>query len=144
MSGYIRSAYVRRKVGGGSVFVPAHFVKTQTTREGGGKRRSGMPPYLKKNLKSLQFGNPRGSATRGWKILSPKKGRARHAIKAKCGNKAFLLPSEEKFPVMTLHAKGCHYDCRGLTAALSRAQQHGYHSVAARARSLKRKHCHSS
>lgn len=105
------------------------------------KSRSKLPPYLARNLQSLQFSNPRGRATRGWKILSPKRGTARHALKAKCGSRAFLLPDKEGFPVMSMHSRGCQYSCPGLHAAYSRAQQWGHHAVAAKAHALLAKHC---
>lgn len=115
--------------------------KSKSRRSRSKARSRGVPPYLVRNVKSLQFGNPRGRATRGWKFLAPKPGTARHSLKSKCGSKAFLEPSHEGFPVMTLHSPGCHYDCRGLHAAYSRAQQFGHPGAASKARSLIAKHC---
>jgi len=114
--------------------------KTQALKAFGSLQRN-VPPYLVRNLESLQFGNPRGSVTRGWKFLAPKRGTARHSLKSKCGSKAFLLPAHEGFPVMSLHSHGCAYSCPGLHAAYSRARQYGHHAIAARAHALIQKHC---
>jgi len=52
------------------------------------------------------------------KIMKPT---VRHLMKQKCGNKAFLLPDEEKFPVMDPDT--CQYDCRLIFAAYLRANE---------------------
>jgi hypothetical protein len=130
-------APVRPVVSGRRAPAPPRSAGTSKGRKKS-KGKVGLPPYLRRNLASLQLGNGRGSATRGWKIAAPKRGRARHALKAKCGSKAFLLPGTEGFPVMN---SSCHYSCAGLHAALSRARQFGHPQVAAHARALLNYHC---
>lgn len=84
-------------------------------------------PLLKKNKEE-----PRGSRTRGWATDAPKKGRERHLLKSKCGDKCFLIPETEAFPICPRceetgqEACSCQIDCRGLTAAKIRAKQHKY------------------
>lgn len=92
------------------------------------------------SAKKLKVGEGRGSPTRGWGILSPTR-RERHSLKEKCGNKAFLLPDQEKFPVQN---NKCEYVCQGIQAAKNRACQYGYYDVAEKADRLAVKHCKAS
>jgi hypothetical protein len=94
---------------------------------------------LQRNLESLQFASP--SKTRGWKILSPQNGKQRKAIHKKCGDSAFLMPKQEKFPIVSKDTQDCKPSCQGLYSAKSRAKQWGYDDVAARAERLIKKHC---
>jgi hypothetical protein len=86
----------------------------------------------KKTVKKNQD-SPRGAA--GWGKDSPKPGKERHALKDKCGEKCFLLPKDEKFPICPKLGigKDCKEDRRGLIAAKIRAKQHGYDKVYAEA-----------
>ena len=74
----------------------------------------------------------RGSRTRGWSEDAPKKGYQRHQLKAQCGDRCFLLPETEGFPICP-RCPGdpgdpcqCEIDCRGLAAAKIRAHQYQY------------------
>lgn len=83
----------------------------------------------------------RGIRTRGWGARSPTRGRERHQLKQECGNKCFLLPEEEKFPIcasprMSGGKSSCEVDCGGVQAALVRARQWGYEDVAKKAEQL--------
>lgn len=87
--------------------------------------------------RKLKVGEGRGSPTRGWGKASPK-GKNRHALKKKCGNSAFLDPTNEKFPVKN---KKCEYVCEGLNAAKNRACQYNHQTIADKAQKLGEKHC---
>ncbi|RTI15321.1 hypothetical protein CSW27_06060 [Thermus scotoductus] len=50
----------------------------------------------------------------------------------------FLMPKERKFPYKN---KDGSINCRLLRAAISRAAQHGYEEVEAKARRLYQRHC---
>jgi hypothetical protein len=83
----------------------------------------------------------RGIRTRGWRASMPSKGRERHELKEKCGDKCFLLPGEEKFPIcpsprLTQGQSPCQIDCRGLVAAKARAREYKYEDVASKAEEL--------
>lgn len=58
----------------------------------------------------------------------------RQEMKDNYGNDAFLLPSEEKFPV--INPETGKYDCRLIYAARIRAKQHDYPEVAKKAEKL--------
>lgn len=80
----------------------------------------------------------RGIKTRGWLGRSPSRGRERHQLMAECGEKCFLHPEGEKFPIcpsprITGGKSVCEADCGGVQAAKIRARQYKYHDVAAKA-----------
>lgn len=104
------------------------------------KTRKEKISSLKKEIKNK---SPRGSPTRGFKAAAPQKGRDRSELLNKCGNKAFLIPSEKKFPVMAaLRVNGkCEYSCEGLNAAKNRACQYGYTKEANKAQAIGQKVC---
>lgn len=108
------------------------------------KSRKEKVSSLKKVMKNKS--SPRGSATRGFRAASPQQGHERAELLAKCGNKAFLIPSKKKFPVMAaLRVNGkCDYSCEGLRSAQLRACQYNYYDVAERAQSLGEKYCNFS
>lgn len=105
------------------------------------KSRKEKVSSLKKVMKNKS--SPRGSKTRGFKAASPQQGRERAELLAKCGNKAFLIPSEKKFPVMAaLRVNGnCDYSCEGLASSKVRACQYGYTKEADKAQKLGQKYC---
>ncbi len=72
-----------------------------------------------------------GISTGAWNPPSSKEDRQK--LKDKCGARAFLLPGELKFPVMDMN---CRYNINGVRAAITRAAQHGYKQVEAKARRL--------
>lgn len=75
-------------------------------------------PHLVKKL------SERKEEGRGWSADAPKKGRDRHLLREKCGDKCFLIPDREAFPICPRcndSECNCHIDCRGLTAAKIRA-----------------------
>jgi hypothetical protein len=91
-------------------------------------------PYLLRRLpeqiKRQEEG--RGSRTRGWAADSPKRGTDRHLLRQKCGDKCFLIPDREAFPICPRCVEGqcgCEIDCRGLTAAKVRAHQYKYQEL---------------
>jgi len=59
--------------------------------------------------------------------------RNRELLLQKCGDKAFLLPDELKFPVMN---PDCEYDCSLLFAAYLRAREWHYDDIADKAATL--------
>lgn len=58
----------------------------------------------------------------------------RNEMKENYGNDAFLLPSEQKFPV--INPETGKYDCKLIYAARIRAKQHDYPEVAKKAEKL--------
>lgn len=87
------------------------------------------PPHLVKRTATYQKDQGRGRPTRGWALDAPKKGRERHLLKEKCGDKCFLLPDTEGFPICPKCVEDqctCAVDCRGLMAAKIRAHQYKY------------------
>ena len=80
----------------------------------------------------------RGIKTRGWSARAPTRGKERHQLKAECGDKCFLLPELEKFPIcpsprITGGKSVCEIDCGGVQAAKVRAAQWKYPEVEAKA-----------
>lgn len=78
------------------------------------------------------------SATRGWSVRSPKPGAERSQLRQECGDRCFLLPGEEKFPIcpsprVTGGKSTCEIDCGGAQAAYNRARQWDYPEVALKA-----------
>lgn len=96
---------------------------------------------LYKLRKNLEEG--RGSPTRGWSVMSPQRGRDRHALHSKCGDVAFLDPRNEKYPVMASpkFSNKCEYKCQGIESARNRACQYKNLSVANKAKNLGVQHC---
>ena len=101
-------------------------------------------PTLKRLVQKKD--EPRGSRTRGWRGDAPKKGRERHQLKAQCGDKCFLVPESEGFPICPRcvdETCSCEVDCRGLTAARIRAKQYKYQELfPAIDRLIAEKKCH--
>lgn len=86
--------------------------------------------------------NRRTSGVRGWSDVKP--GRSeRHELKNKCGDKCFLDPKNEKYPICPKYSYGkCNIDCRGLLAAKIRASQWHQTKIADQANQLgKRLQC---
>ena len=65
------------------------------------------------------------------KFISRKSNREK--LFEKCGEKAFLMPNELKFPVMN---PSCEYDCSLLFAAYLRAREWHYDDIAEKAAEL--------
>jgi hypothetical protein len=87
----------------------------------------------------------RGMKTRGWAARAPTKGKERHQLHAECGDKCFLNPEQEKFPICasprTTGGKSkCEIDLGGLQSAYNRAKQYGYVEEAAKAKAILDKH----
>lgn len=97
--------------------------------------------YKKSTRKYKQL--EKRSPTRGWAAMSPHRGTERHLLKEKCGNKAFLMPEDEKFPVMPALrvSDNCEYNCQGINSAIVRACQYNYLDVAEKAQKLGETHC---
>jgi hypothetical protein len=108
--------------------------------------QSSLPPYLVRRQKQLLEGNARSLAnpSYGWKLRSPQRGSARHLLHEKCGNKCFLQPEREGFPVCAkyeLTAPSCKFDCGGISTAYRRALQYKYPLVAKKAKALSKILC---
>ena len=97
-------------------------------------------PAQREKLEKMRYEEGRGIKTSGWQARSPTQGKERDELHEKCGDKCFLLPGEEKFPVCaSLRAAGdqaCKVDCQGVQSALIRSRQHGYTDVAQKAEKL--------
>lgn len=94
-------------------------------------------PHLIKLLEGQvakqQKSEKRGQRTRGWSGTAPHRGHQRHQLKEKCGDKCFLIPATEAFPICpklgglsSPHAPPCQLSCQGLHAAKIRAHQYKY------------------
>jgi hypothetical protein len=106
-----------------------------------------LPASRKAKKRDLQRmithkGEKRGRSTRGWAAISPSKGIERHELKQKCGDKCFLMPSKEKFPICPSlrSGQGCKVDCRGVTAAKMRAKEWKYTQIVKMADELEKKY----
>jgi hypothetical protein len=93
---------------------------------------------ISKMIEEKRTTEGRGIKTRGWSGRAPTRGRERHQLKAECGNKCFLLPEEEKFPIcpsprVTGGKSKCELDCGGIQSAKIRAAQWKYLDVEAKA-----------
>jgi hypothetical protein len=104
-------------------------------------------PSKREKLENMNEEEGRGIKTRGWASRSPTRGAERHQLKKDCGNKCFLLPGEEKFPIcqsprMTGGVSNCTPDCTGIESAYIRARQYKYDDVAEKAKVLL-KECNS-
>lgn len=75
----------------------------------------------------------------GWKAASPHRGRERNALFKRCGSKCFLQPSTLGFPICTAKSTKCKPDSRGVLAALARAREWKYNTVATKARRIAKK-----
>jgi hypothetical protein len=72
----------------------------------------------------------------GWSQEVPKRGKERKELKEKCGDEAFLRPSNLGFPIMTGKSAGaskCQVSCKGVAAARVRACQWNYFGIAEKA-----------
>lgn len=89
-----------------------------------------LPPYLKRRQKTYKpESEPRDSRTRGWSVDAPQQGSQRHKLRQECGDKCFLNPESEAFPVCRKCQSDrcdCEIDCRGVSAAKVRAHQWKY------------------
>lgn len=118
----------------------AHFINPITGR----KIKVGGKTYVQLLKNVNGEGSPResptrGSPTRGWHDDSPKHGEERITLKKKCGNRCFLLPEQNKFPIC--RPDSCEPDCRGILSAKIRARQYKYVTVAKAAQELQTKLC---
>lgn len=93
---------------------------------------------LEAMIKEKKYEEGRGIKTRGWAARAPTKGKERHQLHAECGDKCFLLPESEKFPICASPrmGEGCAVDCGGVQNAYIRAKQWGYDVVAKKAEAL--------
>lgn len=95
--------------------------------------RKGNTPGLMKRASTYKMSSSSGKSTRGWALDVPKRGKERHLLKSKCGEKCFLLPNSEGFPICKKCENTgieeectCKLDCRGVNTADIRAHQHKY------------------
>jgi len=93
---------------------------------------------LEKMIKEKKYLEGRGIKTRGWDARAPTRGKERHQLHDECGDKCFLLPESEKFPIcasprMTGGKSKCAIDCGAVLSAKIRANQWKYEDVAKKA-----------
>ena len=105
------------------------------------KNISHSRPALRQHVKHLikNQHDGRGSATRGWSAIKPQHGKERHELKKECGDKCFLKPETEQFPIcpkLTSSDFKCKIDRRGLQSAYNRARQYKYENIANTAKKL--------
>jgi hypothetical protein len=102
----------------------------------------------KSSTKSSDVG--RGGRTKGCGKAAPSRGRPRRELKKKCGDKCFLDPEHEAFPICASldssstgvkYKNACKIDCRGVQAAKIRAAQWKYKDIERAADELYRKRC---
>ncbi len=143
-----RTDYVKRHGTTSTQELSDNYAKYKRSSPNYEKIRATMPATRKYKIQQLEKvmknrNKGRGSPTRGWDSMSPQKGTERHLLKEKCGNKAFLMPEEEKFPVMPALrvSDKCEYSCQGINSAIVRACQYNYLDVAEKAQKLGEKHC---
>ena len=79
--------------------------------------------------------------SRGWKHLSPQKGRERNLIMEQCGSKCFLEPKTLGFPVCSSYRKRsgssrCKRNCKGLLSAYVRSRQWKHHNTSRKAKNI--------
>ena len=117
------------KVGG------AVYKKLMKELSGSGNKPSGNKPSGSKPSGS----KPLGSRTRGWKKASPKRGKERAVMKEKCGDKCFLSPKKNGYPICD--KKTCKPDCRGIISAKVRAGQYKDDKVMTLAKKAQKKFC---
>jgi len=96
---------------------------------------------LERMIKEKKYLEGRGIKTRGWDARAPTRGKERHQLHRECGDKCFLLPESEKFPIcasprMTGGKSKCEIDCSGVLAAKIRAKQHGYDQISKKAEKI--------
>lgn len=101
---------------------------------------------VSRSSRSSTRGKGRGSRTRGWGKVAPKRGKQRNRLMSDCGSKCFLDPSHKAFPVCAKvtgrKSRGsCELDCRGIEAAIIRAGQWGYKDIERNARKLYQMKC---
>lgn len=78
------------------------------------------------------------SSTLGWREEAPSRGPERHRMRGRCGDKCFLDPESEGYPVCA--AGTCKVSCQGALAALRRAAQyHRRPDIEEKAREVARK-----
>lgn len=125
-------------------FIQVSEVETpqETLRKGKGQ----LPPYLISKLETNieHLGDPRGSFTRGWSARAPQRGAERRELHERCGDSAFLLPEQNKFPIVQACRQQpctCNYDCGGIQAAKIRAAQWGYTDIKQNADNLLNTYC---
>jgi len=100
---------------------------------------------LEEMIATKKYQEGRGIKTRGWAARAPTKGKERHQLHAECGDKCFLNPEQEKFPICasprTTGGKSkCEIDVTGLQTAYNRAKQYGYTKEAEKAKILLKKY----
>lgn len=99
--------------------------------------------YAKSVMDATHIKSGKKSKTKGWKDAAPKRGIERRELKERCGDKCFLQPSSDGFPICASvkKDKNCKIDCRGISSAYVRARQWDYPQVASKAKRLERKYC---
>ena len=65
----------------------------------------------------------------------------KHSLKERCGDKAFLNPTEEKYPIVKPHDSKCEPDCKLVHAAYTRARQWKAENIAQEAKRLFEQKC---
>jgi hypothetical protein len=105
----------------------------------------GAPPSVQQRFQqtyakqNLPFGRP----TRGWYVMYPRRGSQRHELAAACGDKCFLSPRTEGFPICAQlgipaaqPAEQCLPMRQGIQAAYNRARQWRHEQIADEAQAM--------
>lgn len=103
---------------------------------------------IEEMIREKRYEEGRGIKTRGWLARAPTRGKERHQLHAECGDKCFLLPESEKFPIcasprVTGGKSVCEIDCAGVQSALIRSKQWKYDEVSKKAEKILEK-CNES
>jgi hypothetical protein len=91
--------------------------------------------FFRKTRNKRHYSKGRGSATRGWKKLSPGVTERRKML-ATCGKRCFLGP-KMSYPICVRGT--CKVDRRGVQSAYNRARQYKRVSVATKAKQILKK-----
>ena len=105
------------------------------------KKRS---PVRKSPVKKSRKLAKKSRPSKGWKMMSPQKGRERNRLMQDCGSKCFLEPRSKGFPVCqanrTRTAKtSCKIQCSGLLSAYVRSREWKHSKTSQKALRLAKK-----
>jgi hypothetical protein len=103
------------------------------------KRSARKSPKVKRSARNTKRSVGRGGRTRGWRDISPARGKERTEMLKRCGAKCFLSPKIKGYPICAVNT--CKPDCRGIIAAKVRSAQFKEKSVMALAKKMEKRFC---